>query len=174
MRSVASRIRDALEAPRCSGLGLGLRTVPLVEVALHGLHQVGCGVKVGLAVPWHRCRPHRPTDATDRWASMRFGFLTGTRVTGTISYRPLRRARAGRLVRLGRTRKVGPHLSVFLSPFPGSERRTGAAITQRAIFLKCRSNGLGRSWPAWTTSRPGSAWRPPSPSPSAGAKRRSG
>ena len=105
MRSVASRIGDALEAPRCSGLGLGLRTVPLVEVALHGLHQVGCGVKVGLAVPWHRCRPHRPTDATDRWASMRFGFLTGTRVTGTISYRPLRRARAGRLVRLGRTRK---------------------------------------------------------------------
>ena len=80
MCGVASRIRDALEAPRCSGLGLGLRTVPLVEVALHGLHQIGGGVKVGLAVPWHRCRPHRPTDRpTDRWVGVSIGIGFQTR-----------------------------------------------------------------------------------------------
>ena len=51
MCSVTPRIRDALEAPLLLGLGLRLRTVTLVEVALHGRHQVGCGVKVALTVP---------------------------------------------------------------------------------------------------------------------------
>ena len=71
MCSVASRISNALEAPRWLGLGLRLRTVPLVEVALHGRHQVGCGVKVALAVAWHRS----PTQSRRLEPS---GFLTRT------------------------------------------------------------------------------------------------
>ena len=49
---MAPRITDALQAPLRCGLGLssGPSNIPLVKVALHPRHEVGCGVIVALTI----------------------------------------------------------------------------------------------------------------------------